>query len=72
MSSPISRKWEHAVVTGGAGFVGSHLCKALLDAGAAVTCVDDLSTSGRTRTGAGYGSRARRRVRRLCGGRRGG
>ncbi|MFC7511140.1 NAD-dependent epimerase/dehydratase family protein [Streptomyces thermocarboxydus] len=44
MSSPISRKWEHAVVTGGAGFVGSHLCKALLDAGAAVTCVDDLST----------------------------
>ncbi|MFC9112126.1 NAD-dependent epimerase/dehydratase family protein [Streptomyces sp. NPDC052492] len=44
MSSPISRKWEHAVVTGGAGFVGSHLCTALLDAGAAVTCVDDLST----------------------------
>ncbi|MFI2376372.1 NAD-dependent epimerase/dehydratase family protein [Streptomyces sp. NPDC018964] len=44
MSTVISRKWEHAVVTGGAGFVGSHLCTALLDAGAAVTCVDDLST----------------------------
>ncbi|MEU7470157.1 NAD-dependent epimerase/dehydratase family protein [Streptomyces sp. NPDC044984] len=44
MSTVISRKWEHAVVTGGAGFVGSHLCAALLDAGAAVTCVDDLST----------------------------
>lgn len=31
-----------------------------------------LMRSGRTRTGAGYGSRARRRVRRLPGGRRGG
>ncbi|PRH77332.1 epimerase [Streptomyces solincola] len=41
------RDWEHAVVTGGAGFVGSHLCTALLDAGAAVTCVDDFSTGRR-------------------------
>ncbi|MEU6393195.1 NAD-dependent epimerase/dehydratase family protein [Streptomyces sp. NPDC046939] len=37
-------KWEHAVVTGGGGFVGSHLCTALLAAGTAVTCVDDFST----------------------------
>ncbi|MFF1277536.1 NAD-dependent epimerase/dehydratase family protein [Streptomyces marokkonensis] len=44
MTTAISRNWEHVVVTGGAGFVGSHLCTALLDAGAAVTCVDDLST----------------------------
>ncbi|MFF5448073.1 UDP-glucuronic acid decarboxylase family protein [Streptomyces sp. NPDC012888] len=44
MDSSTPRRWEHAVVTGGAGFVGSHLCTALLDAGTAVTCVDDLST----------------------------
>ncbi|GAA1421716.1 GDP-mannose 4,6-dehydratase [Streptomyces thermospinosisporus] len=44
MSSAVSHGWEHVVVTGGAGFVGSHLCGALLDSGARVTCVDDLST----------------------------
>lgn len=44
MSRVISRKWGHVVVTGGGGFVGSRLCAVLLDAGADVTCVDDLST----------------------------
>jgi len=31
-------------VTGGAGFIGSHLCAALLDEGHRVICLDDLST----------------------------
>jgi dTDP-glucose 4,6-dehydratase len=35
------------LVTGGAGFLGSHLCDALIARGDAVLCLDDLST-GRT------------------------
>lgn len=35
------------LVTGGAGFVGSHLCEALVAAGADVICLDDLS-AGKT------------------------
>lgn len=34
--------WRRAVVTGGAGFLGSHLCERLLDAGVAVDCADNL------------------------------
>ncbi|MFC8538000.1 SDR family NAD(P)-dependent oxidoreductase [Streptomyces sp. NPDC057249] len=37
---------EHILVTGGAGFIGTHLCEALLDRGARVTAVDSL-TAGR-------------------------
>lgn len=36
------------VVTGGAGFIGSHLCDALLDRGYRVTCVDNLVGAGGT------------------------
>src|ERR687893_1071751 len=32
------------VITGGAGFLGSHLCDALVNRGDIVVCVDDLST----------------------------
>ncbi|HEY6835409.1 MAG TPA: UDP-glucuronic acid decarboxylase family protein [Gaiellaceae bacterium] len=34
-----------AVVTGGAGFLGSHLCEYLLEKGFRVICVDNLETS---------------------------
>ncbi|MDQ1603826.1 MAG: dTDP-glucose 4,6-dehydratase [Actinomycetota bacterium] len=35
---------ERAVVTGGAGFLGSHLCERLLDAGIDVVCLDNFLT----------------------------
>jgi dTDP-glucose 4,6-dehydratase len=36
------------VVTGGAGFIGSHLCERFLADGATVTCVDNLITGRRS------------------------
>jgi dTDP-glucose 4,6-dehydratase len=35
---------KRVVVTGGAGFLGSHLCEALVSRGDRVVCIDDLST----------------------------
>ncbi len=35
---------KHAVVLGGAGFLGSHLCTRLIHAGAQVTCIDNMIT----------------------------
>ena len=35
---------SHHVVTGGAGFIGSHLCEALVERGDSVVCVDDFSS----------------------------
>ena len=32
------------LVTGGAGFIGSNLCEAILDMGYQARCLDDLST----------------------------
>ncbi|MFF7361596.1 NAD-dependent epimerase/dehydratase family protein [Streptomyces sp. NPDC008125] len=37
-----SGPWRRAVVTGGAGFLGSHLCERLLDSGVEVDCADNL------------------------------
>ncbi len=38
---------RHALITGGAGFIGSHLVDALVDVGSRVTILDNLSTGHR-------------------------
>ena len=35
---------QKALVAGGAGFIGSHLCRSLLEDGYEVICVDNLIT----------------------------
>lgn len=40
-------KQESAIVTGGAGFIGSHLCDALLGKGYSVISIDNLSTGSK-------------------------
>ena len=40
-------KQKNILVTGGAGFIGSHLCKVLLDIGHNVICLDNLFTGAK-------------------------
>lgn len=39
---------KHVLITGGAGFIGSHLCRHLLAEGCVITIIDDLSTGRRS------------------------
>jgi nucleoside-diphosphate-sugar epimerase len=43
----VKRMAERCVVTGGAGFIGSWLCKALLEKGYGIVCVDNLITGSK-------------------------
>src|SRR3979409_1885082 len=40
----VPRRLRRAVITGGAGFIGSHLCDRLLQRGLTVVCLDNLLT----------------------------
>ena len=44
--NPQFKKLAHkkVLVTGGAGFIGSNLCEALLDLGVEVVCLDNFAT----------------------------
>ena len=46
------------LITGGAGFIGSHLCDELLAAGHHVLVIDDLSTGSRDNIAAHIGKKA--------------
>ncbi len=41
---PGAASWQRVLITGGAGFVGSHLADVLVERGCRVTVIDDLST----------------------------
>jgi UDP-glucuronate decarboxylase len=48
MIEKIPMRSKRIVVTGGAGFLGSHLCDRLLDTGADVICLDNFFTGSRS------------------------
>ena len=45
MATPVIFDKKNILVTGGAGFIGSHICEALLAKGMRVICVDNFITS---------------------------
>lgn len=60
----MKKKEARALVTGGAGFIGSHLCDALLAGGVGVTCLDDLSTGSEANLSSAAGNELFRLERR--------
>src|SRR5215210_9593697 len=46
-SSTIDRRMSTCIVTGGAGFLGSHLCETLLERGHRVLCIGTLQRGSR-------------------------
>ena len=40
----VENKQKNILITGGAGFIGSHLCKALSKFGHKIICLDNLFT----------------------------
>ena len=68
----VGRQLMRVLVAGGAGFLGSHLCDALLDRGDDVVCVDNFVTGRRQNIEhldarpALHARRARRRRSRSC------
>jgi UDP-glucuronate decarboxylase len=50
----MTERWlstDRVLVTGGAGFLGSHLCERLIEAGHEVLCVDNFFTGRRSTLG---------------------
>jgi UDP-glucuronate decarboxylase len=47
----MDKRFKRIVVTGGAGFLGSHLCERLVEQGHDVICVDNFFTSQKTNVG---------------------
>jgi hypothetical protein len=48
----IHNEYHETIVTGGAGFLGSHLCDFLLERGHEVICIDNLVTGKTSSTSA--------------------
>ena len=38
---------NNILITGGAGYIGSHVCRLLIDQGFKVTCIDSLITGNK-------------------------